>query len=186
MWGFSSAPSPTGLLPRGFVLQRARVCVVAFLKALLEMPFCIGGWKQGNAMGALCIGSFCHERAETVLVRMQPWCWLSTMVLLALAPTAISTSLHNANLVCSKCFVATDIVLTVLGAHCTMAALLTMVHYSRLAPDRAMRRGAQLSDFYFHISNWPWLQRLPHCFGKLDCAIWHKTATDVVTEVVRF
>ena len=109
MWGFSSAPSPTGLLPRGFVLQRARVCVVAFLKALLEMPFCIGGWKQGNAMGALCIGSFCHERAETVLVRMQPWCWLSTMVLLALAPTAISTSLHNANLVCSKCFVATDI-----------------------------------------------------------------------------
>ena len=150
------------------------------------MPFYIGAWGQGNAMGALCIGAFCHGRAETVLVSMQPWCWLSTMVLLALAPTAISTSLHNANLVCSKCFVATDIVLTVLGAHCTMAALLTMVHYSRLAPDRAMRRGAQLSDFYFHISNWPWLQRLPHCFGKLDCAIWHKTATDVVTALVRF
>ena len=108
------------------------------------------------------------------------------MVLLALAPTAIGTSLDNANLVCFKCFIATNTVLTVLGAHCTMPALLTMVHYSRLAPDRAMRRGAQLSDFYFHISNWPWLERLPHCFGKLDCAIWHKTATDVVTALARF
>ena len=60
--------------------------------------------------GCIVHWRFCHGRAETVLVSMQPWCWLSTMVLLALAPTAISTSLHNANLVCSKCFVATDTV----------------------------------------------------------------------------
>ena len=77
-------------------VHSVRGCI---FKGFAWIPFCIGAWKQGNAMGALCIGAFCHGRAETVLVSMQPWCWLSTMVLLALAPTAMSTSLDNAGLV---------------------------------------------------------------------------------------